>query len=71
MCAFNLKVDHDGDTCVNMNRYRKMEEEKEQRIEYPESDDDHALHGNFVNLFCEYESDSENGGDCFSTLDGP
>ena len=71
MCAFHLRADHDGDTCAYMIRYRQMEEEKEQRIEYPESDDDHAQHGDSINLFCEYESDLGNGGDCFATLDGP
>lgn len=71
MCVFYLRVDHDGDTCVDMIKYRQMEEEKEKRIEYPKSEDNHAPHGDSINLFYEYESDSENGGDCFATLDGP
>lgn len=42
MCAFHRREDHDGDTCADIIRYRKMVDNKEQTIEYPESEDDHA-----------------------------
>lgn len=64
-CAFHLREDHDGDTCADMTIYKQMEEEKEQRIEYLESEDGHAPHGDSINLFCEYELDSETRGDYF------
>lgn len=70
-CAFHLRVDHDGNTCEDMIRYLQMRGEEVQRIEYLEDDDDHAPHGDSVNLYCEYESDLENGENCFATLEGP
>ena len=42
MCTFHLRLDHDGDTCANMIRYRQMMDRKDQTIEYPKSKDDHA-----------------------------
>ena len=59
MCAFHLRADHVGDTCADMIRYRQMVDNKEQKIEYPESEDDHAPCGETKKYLLEYESDLE------------
>lgn len=71
MCAFHLRADHDGDTCVDMIRYKHMMNNKEQIVEYPKSEDDHTPCGDSKNFFLEYESNSKTRGDYFATLDGP
>lgn len=71
MCAFHLRVDHDGDTCVDMIKYKQMVDNKEQTIEYPKSEDDHAPCAESEFFFLEYELDSKIGGDYFETLEEP
>ena len=58
MCAFHLRADHDGDTCADMIRYKQMVDNKEQIVEYLESEYDHAPYGNSIKKFFEYELES-------------
>jgi hypothetical protein len=60
MCSFHLREDHDGDKCVNMIKYKKIMENKEQIVEYLESEDGHTPYGDSELLFLDYESNSKN-----------
>lgn len=71
MCAFHLRVDHDGDACADMFRNRQMVDNKEQTIKYPKSEDDHAPCGDSENYLLEHESGSKASSDYFATLEGP
>ena len=47
---------------------KQLTASNELTIEYPESEDNSALHGDSRIFFLEYESDSDVGGDCIATL---
>ena len=42
MCAFHLSANHNRDTCADIIRYNQILDKKEQTLEYPKSEDDHA-----------------------------
>ena len=55
MCIFHLRENHDGDSCPEMNRHGQLTTSNELTIEYLESEDDYAPHGDSETFFLEYD----------------